>query len=231
MRSRAFVLAGIALLALASPAAATTVMDLPGDAVAGAYQTYDLTSIDAVFSSTDLTFTLQLTGGVTAPSVNANSGLSGFIDIDVDSNLNTGAASTITVAGTTFAGFGSSGLGIEYYLDLFTESSNPGFVTLKDPINVMNTSQVPISYGATSVTIVVPLSALGNDDGQVNYAVLVGDFGGPTDQAVDALVIQTGGLPAMSSPVAVPEPHTIWLLAGGVATAMAARKRRSRRIA
>jgi hypothetical protein len=190
---------------------ATPIADPIGDAISGAYMTYDISPIDATFDSTTLTFTIGLTSTPIAPSANQLTGLSGFIDIDVDSNPGTGATANIDTIGGSF---GSTGLSIEYYLDLFTEQASPGFVTLKDPINVMNTSQVPITYGASSATIAVPLSSLGNDDGLVNYAVGVGDFGNATDQALDPSVVQQGGLPASST--LVPQPSTGLLLGTGL---------------
>ncbi len=197
----------------AGEAQALPYSDLQGDALTGAFQNYDITSIDAVHSSTHLAFTVQLVGTPTAPSVNQNQGLSGFIDIDIDLNPNTGVVATIDTIGGTF---GNTGLGIEYYLDLFSEATNPGFVALRDPVNVLNVSQVPITYGNNSFTIVVPLSALGNDDGLVNYAVAVGDFAFAQDQALDASVVGMGGQPAVSSPVLVPEPGSGMLLGLGL---------------
>lgn len=196
----------------ATDAAATPLADPTGDAITGTYKTYDIASIDAQFSASDLVFTILLTSAPVAPSSNQLQGLSGFIDIDVDSNPATGATANIDTIGGSF---GSTGLQIEYYLDLFTEFSNPGFVSLKDPINLTNT-QVPITYGASSFTITVPLTALGNDDGLVNYAVVVGDFGFAQDQALDPMVVQMGGLPASSVPAPVPEPRTSLLVAAGL---------------
>lgn len=206
---------------VAAPMAGTPLSDPLGDAIGGTFQTYDIVSIDATFTSTALTFTIGLAGTPIAPSTNQQQGLSGFIDIDVDSNPGTGAQANIDTIGGTF---GSTGLSIEYYLDLFTEASNTGFVTLKDPINVMNTTQVPITYGAASARIVVPLSALGGDDGLVNYAVVVGDFANATDQALDPSVVQTGGLPASSAPI--PEPSTALLVGAGLLV-LGARGRRA----
>lgn len=194
----------------ATGAAGTPLADPTGDALVGTYRTYDIASIDAQFSASNLVFTIVLTSAPVAPSSSQQQGLSGFIDIDVDSNPATGAGANIDTLGGSF---GSTGLQIEYYLDLFTEFSNPGFVSLKDPINLTNT-QVPITYGASSFTITVPLTALGNDDGLVNYAVAVGDFGFAQDQALDPMVVQMGGLPASSVPV--PEPRASLLVALGL---------------
>lgn len=210
--TRLLALVAACVCVASSAARALPLSDAIGDTVAGAYQTYDISAIDAQFSATTLIFTITLTSAPVAPSTNQLQGLSGFIDIDVDLNPFSGATAAIDTLGS---GFGSTGLGVEYYLDLFTEVSNPGFVSLKDPINLTNT-QVPISYGASGFTIGVPLSALGNDDGLVHYAVVVGDFGFATDQALDPLVVIQGGLPATSVAAVVPEPATALLIAIGL---------------
>ena len=202
----------VACFGLAPDASAAPFMDLHGDTVMGAHNTYDIASIDAQYTAVDIVFTITLVGTPLAPSANALQGLSGFIDIDTDSNPSLGALATIDTIGGSF---GSTGLGIEYYLDLFTEATNPGFVSLKDPINI-TTVQVPISYGANSVSITVALSLLNNDDGLVNYAVAVGDAAGATDQALDPSVVQLGGQPASSSLAPIPEPTTALLFAAGI---------------
>lgn len=198
------------LLVVSSRASATPVSDVLGDAVTGSFKTYDITQIDATFTTTHITFTISLTNAPVAPSVNQQMGLSGFVDIDVDQISVTGASSNIS---TLSFPFGSSGLGIEYYLDLFSENANAGFVNVRDPLMAIVVGTAPITYGASSAAIVVPLSLLGNDDGLVNYAVVVGDFGAQTDQAVDAGIIQAGGAPASSSFAATPEPPGLALLA------------------
>jgi hypothetical protein len=50
----------------------------------------------------------------------------------------------------------------------------------------------------------------------VNYAVVVGDFGNVTDQAVDAGIISAGGMPASSSLAPVPVPAAVWLFFSGL---------------
>jgi len=221
------------LVLMAGPALATPIGDLLGDAAAGAFHTYDITAIDATFTSTDLIFTVVLSSAPLAPSAAGNSGIYGFIDIDVDNFASTGTTSNITAAGLVFPGFGSSGLGMEFYLDLFSEAGNPGFVDVRNPFTASTVGFAPISYGASSFSVLVPLGLLGPDDGFVNYAVLVGDVAGPTDQARDAGFILAGGQPAMSSPAtatAVPEPPALLLVAlGGCLTAMIVAQQRRRR--
>lgn len=204
----------LVLLSSMQMAHAMPIVDVVGDNQPGAFTSYDITSINATFTATTLTFLVQLTTNPIAPSVNMNTGLSGFIDIDIDLNPGSGASSNISTLGFPF---GSSGLGIEFYLDLFSEVNHAGFVDVRNPINVMNVTTAPITYGVNQFSVAVPLSQLANDDGLVNYVVAVGDFSNATDQAVDAASILQGGLPAISSPAAaVPAPSSIALLFGGV---------------
>jgi hypothetical protein len=214
-------------VALCTPALASALQmsDPIGDTSAGAYLTYDIVSIDAVYDATNLKITIQLTGAPVAPSANQLQGLSGFIDIDADVNPGTGATATIDSLG---GGYGNTGLGIEYYVDLFAEAATPGFVDLKDPFMPMNVSSVPIVYGSSYATVTVPLGLLGGSPGLVNYAVAVGDFGNVTDQALDPLVVMMGGLPAQSSPAPVPDPGTALLVGLGL-TALGARRAGQRR--
>jgi hypothetical protein len=191
---------------------AALVTDVMGDAVIGSYATYDITSIDALFTATDITFNVNLTSNPLAPSVVGNSGINGFIDIDIDMNPFSGASSNISSLSFPF---GNSGLGVEYYIDLFSESSHAGFVAIKHPI-LLTTTMAPIIYGTNMFSVTVPLSQLNNDDGMVNYAVVVGDFGNVTDQAVDAGIISAGGMPASSSLAPVPVPAAVWLFFSGL---------------
>lgn len=207
-----------ALMLCSTQTNATLVTDVIGDTVAGTFTTYDITSIDALFTSTDITFIVNLTSTPLAPSsAMTPSGpgpeLYGFIDIDIDQNPTSGAGSNISSLAPPF---GSSGLGVEYYIDLFSESSHAGFVDINDPIS-LTTTTAPITYGTNMFSVTVPLSQLGNDDGHVNYAVVVGDYGNHTDQATDAGLIQAGGLPASSSPASVvPIPPALWLFGSGM---------------
>jgi hypothetical protein len=188
----------------ATSASAAPVNDLGGDTVAGAFATYDILSIDALFTVTDVTFTVNLSSNPLAPSAAGTSGLNGFIDIDIDTNAATGITSNID---TLPVPFGNTGLGMEYSLKLSSESSHAGFVDLFDPI-FSTTTTAPITYGLNMFSIKVLLSQLGNDDGLLSYSVAVGDSANVTDQAVDA-----GGLAATSSlaPAVIPLPAALWL--------------------
>ena len=197
------------LMFSATSACASLVNDIGGDAVTGVSATYDILSIDALFTVTDVTFIVNLTSNPLAPSSAGASGLHGFIDIDIDSNAGTGITSNIDALAPPF---GNTGLGMEYSLKLSSESGHAGFVDLFDPILTVTTT-APITYGINMLSITVLLSQLGNDDGLLNYSVAVGDSSNVTDQAVDA-----GGLPATSSlaPPVVPLPAGLWLFSSAL---------------
>ena len=188
----------------ATSVSAALINDLGGDTVPGAFATYDILSIGALFTATDITFTVNLSSNPLAPSAVGNSGIYGFIDIDIDSNGGTGITSNID---TLTPPFGNTGLGMEYSLKLSSEAIHAGTVDLFDPILSVTTT-APITYGTNMFSIKVLLSQLGNDDGLLSYSVAVGDSANVTDQAVDA-----GGLAATSSltPNVVPVPAAAWL--------------------
>jgi hypothetical protein len=75
----------ICALAFSGRSDSTPVSDVLGDAVAGSFATYDITSIDATFTTTTLTFVVALSSAPLAPSAASNSGIYGFIDIDTGS--------------------------------------------------------------------------------------------------------------------------------------------------
>ena len=60
------------LVVVSSSALATPVSDVLGDAVTGSFRTYDITQIDATFTTTHITFTISLTNAAIAPSVNSS---------------------------------------------------------------------------------------------------------------------------------------------------------------
>ena len=191
------------------------VIDPVGDTFGVGPIQHDITSVNATATSTSLTFVVTFAGQVFAPSAANLRSVGGFIDIDADQNAATGVGSATGVFGPPPAPL----LGVEFGIDLFSEAFHPGLV---DVINV-NTGAfgtAPIIFSATSFTLTVPLSLLGGDDGLVNYALVIGTFGEPTDE------VPNGAAPATSAPI--PEPTTMLLLGTGLAGVGAAVRRRRR---
>jgi hypothetical protein len=173
----------------------------------GALVIHDITRIGAELLANEILFTTSFNGPIAAPSdIFSLNNVTGFIDIDIDQNQATGTISRQT----TFSPNGVSGLGSEFYLDLFSEEFQPGLVDLVDTSTGFSVGQGSVSFGNDFFTIQVDLSLLGSDDGFVNYGVIVGDFIGATDEATNP-----GGPPATTGPVnPIPEPWSacVWMI-------------------
>lgn len=104
----------------------------------------------------------------------------GIIDLDTDQNAATG----IPANANGFLG-ATQDLGVDYMLSLF---ALPG----GGPVDVMNATTgetmgtVPAVFNGQSLSITVPLAMLGNDDGNMNVGMILGNFPQPTDAAPNA---------------------------------------------
>lgn len=222
------VITGASAAPLIDPTGDTFAVDSSGcdsqpsgvDVCVSHHQIYDLTSINAVVEGSSLVFgaTFASSNTIIAPSTNDPNMLGGYIDIDADQNPLTGYQSwSDYLAGTGMIAPGvylpgtptsPSGLGIEYYVDLYSEINHAGMVEIWDGSGMNMLGLAPILYGSDSFKITVPLILLGGDDGLVNYDVLVGNEYGPTDIAQNPDLIAAGALPAAS---VIPEPSSVAL--------------------
>ncbi len=96
----------------------------------------------------------------------------GYLGFDTDQNRLTGIPLPVGLSGQD--------VGCEYFISFF------GLPT----VNIYNSSSVLIggvsaSVDSFSFTCVIPLSLLGNDDGRINLASVVGNSSGPTDWIPD----------------------------------------------
>lgn len=190
--------------------------DPPGDTFGTG--THDITTYSAITdpaTSTTL-LTVNFAGPISPPSAFAPDSVLGFIDLDTDRNPTTGGTTPwlgALTGGNSWINFfippnpGTPALppphdtlialGDEFYVDLFSEASNPGFVDLTDA-NTGAVAAIPIAFGPTSFSILIPLTGSGN--GSLNFGLLFGTIVGPTDRAPN------GAEPAQSY---VPEPGSI----------------------
>ena len=140
----------------------------------------DIESVSAALRGETLSLTMNFFTPIAAPSENLPESVVGFWDLDLDQDAATGVPANQTF----FAPPDQQGgpLGVEVFVDLFSESFQPGFVDLVDAVNFSYIATVPIAYESDSFEIQVPLSLLG-DDGAVNYGTIAGTLFEPTDAA------------------------------------------------
>jgi len=125
-----------------------------------------------------LSFTVNFADPVLPPS-SFGSGLFGFIDMDTDQNPATGINSNANVVFTPHIP-----MGVDYSIDVFSESVHPGFVDVisRRESRMTIVGRVPITFTDTSLSVTVPLALVGSDNGSVNYIAYFGVVSTTTDR-------------------------------------------------
>ncbi len=160
--------------------------DPEGDTVGVGTVQHDINSISATLSAPNLIFSVSFAGPILAPSATDAQSVVGFLDLDTDQDSMTGRTSGDADLVMARGVPAKSGLGVEFFLDLFSELLHPGSVDVVDATTLLPTGAAPIAFGASSFAVSVPLALVGGDNGLVHYGVIVGTFLEPTDEARDA---------------------------------------------
>lgn len=206
MRCRLFCCC-ICVLAISSPTFASalpvslTYADPAGDTSSPGG--HDIASIGSQVTPESVRFQIEFFGAISPASALQTNSLAGYLDIDLDQDVGTGAASHQSVFGT---GSGTN-LGVDYFVDLFSEEFTPGFAELINTLTMQPVSMVTLLFGPTQVSIDVPRADLGGD-AALNYGVAVGGFVAFSDEARNA------GEPPAST---VPEPAIVIFIAEALA--------------
>jgi len=132
----------------------------------------DLVAVSGSVTPDQVTIVLEFVDPVSPWSAHAPNSLDGFVDLDTDESSLTGLASA-----------GNTGIGADYYVDL--RDAESGHVALVDFAG-RSFVFVPATFQDKKVTIVIPRTALGDDDGQFLMSLVVGTRGQAiTDVAPD----------------------------------------------
>jgi hypothetical protein len=156
-----------------------TVADPQGDTFGFLSPQLDISQLSACHTRTQLRIRVDFFTPISpGDSSNANA-VGGYIDLDTDQDSATGAFSHVDM----FSPY-TSGLGVDYYVDVFGFDSASGTMPLflDDEFGGFIVGFVPASFGPTSFTVSIPLDLI-NDDGVVNLATVLGTFFEPTDAA------------------------------------------------
>lgn len=172
-----------ATVAIGSPINAA-IVDASGDAF-GPGPPYDVTRISTSRTSDTLTITVDFT---TAPSIPAAGNLvgvgdlAGFICLDTDESFATGIPSasfffcpTLPVA---------PAIGVDYFVSLFFVNASGNYDVL-ETAGFTDVGDATPAIAGTTLTLTVPLTELGDDDGQTDMNAVFGDDVAPTDCAPD----------------------------------------------
>lgn len=136
---------------------------------------WDVTALTVTRDAGGVTVELDFSQDVVSPTSGDANAMIGFVSFDVDQDATTGFTPTID----EFRGDeGSSALGAEYELDL-ADYDQDGTVAVRGATGT--TGRVKPAFSAKRVTVRIPKSLLGGDDGFLNAAAIVGATGGPSD--------------------------------------------------
>lgn len=157
--------AGVVAFDLAEP-----VGDTLAEAKAGDPKGIDVVRIRGDFKRDTLLFTLTFAAPVVAGAANAPNSVTGLIDLDLDDNAATGPEPFSNE-------FGAKGtIGVERVL--FLGGPDPSSALITDGTSQM---RIATTYVGNSVTMRIPMSLLGNDDGNFTFVGVMGTIDRPTD--------------------------------------------------
>jgi hypothetical protein len=162
-----------------------TYTDPAGDTFGFMAFQYDIISVDVFRDRQDAYLIMHITfnNPVLPPTTpGAVDELVGYLEIDADQNPTTGNLSVID-SYASGQGLPPAHLGVEYSIYLF--DYDPLFQTFSVYEENMYTlsGYARALFNDNSVTLQIPLAALGNDDGNVNFGFILGTFPEPTDMA------------------------------------------------
>lgn len=155
-----------------------TAADPQGDTLGGGGVQIDIESFSVDAVGSDLVIGLTFFNAISPPDSGEANALDGFIDIDTDQVASPDDLAPWVDVLTT----ATTGMGDEYYVELFTYSAVDGLVDLVD-VETLSAIRVPMAVTGNSITVTIPLADLGNDDGAVNAAAVVSpEFETPSDK-------------------------------------------------
>ncbi len=149
------VIAVVGLALANSTARANPVGDPQGDTLGTGPVQLDISSIDAVFSSTNLTLTVKFWNSIAPPWNHVSNSAGAVILLDTDQNPSTGDQ-----------------FGFEFCVFL-DDCAAPGTVDIANCATFAVVGSAPVSFTATSFTTTFPLTLI-VDNGLLNYGVGAG---------------------------------------------------------
>jgi hypothetical protein len=145
--------------------------DAVGDTFGAGAILHDITAVEVTISAELISFDIRFSAPVASPSAFLANSVVGYIDLDVDRNVATGAPSQASV----FSPTSPDGIGSEYYVDFFSEQFSPGKAELIDTATMLPVGNANLRVTGELLSIEVPLTHLGGD-GAMNFSIIAGTF-------------------------------------------------------
>ena len=155
----------------------------------------DLTALNITRDTGGATITMDFTADIQSPVTGGANVVEGVVDIDVDQDPATGVETDVDffrVDGN------STGMGMEYYIDLGAFSPYIGdsvsVFAIDTLFNIVETGRVLPTFSGKRLTFRLPRSLVGGDDMLMNVAVVMGNTTEATDLAPNDGHLKVGGV-------------------------------------
>src|SRR4051812_27920099 len=146
-----------------------TVTDPSGDTFGSPGTFWDFTSLTVSRDTTSIIVRLDFTNTAVSSQTNSIGGMIAYIDLDTDQNVETGS---FPATDEFRPGSGTSVLGADYVVEMFRYGAD-STVAILDATGV-TTGRIKPIFNGKSVTLHIPRTMIGNDDGFLNAAAIVG---------------------------------------------------------
>jgi hypothetical protein len=153
------------------------VNDPVGDTFGSGPVQIDMTYFSAFYTATELIISVSFKDPVSLPDSGQPNAVIGYVDFDTDRNPATGAISHVDI----FSPY-ASGLGVEYYASFDDYSSVTHDTGIYDSGDNL-VGRARVSFEAKSFTMKIPLALIGNSNGYLNTATVIGTLDEATDAA------------------------------------------------
>lgn len=159
----------------------------------------DLVKITVTRDTGGITVALDFVANAISLLTDTIHGVGGYVDIDTDQDSTTGIQTWVDFYR---ASVDSTGMGEEFFVNFLDFAADSTVFVYDTAFN--QTGSVRPTFSGKRVSFRVPRSMLGNDDGFVNVAAVVGNNFEPTDIGPN-----TGHLTVSGTPVAPYHPSTV----------------------
>lgn len=191
---------GFATVTIKPPITAGLI-DASGDAsdiwTAGTTVNYDITRIETSRTSDTLTVTVTFAPAtppaIPSPGSSVGPGdLAGFVTFDSDESSASGWPSANYYLCPSLPL--SPAIGVDYFISLFTVNASGNYEIYRTtPVLTLVGEATPAITPANVLTLTIPLTELGGDDGKTDMNSVLGDDAGPTDCMPDEVAAVVTG--------------------------------------
>lgn len=171
----------------ATVVAAASVDDPAADTFGAGPTQIDIAGYSAEVDGGDLVLGASFHHPISPSDSGMPDAVTGFLDLDTDQSGATGTPSAIDLQTPLV-----TGMGVEFYVDLFSYSSSAGTAAVIDDASETLAGTAAVTFSAMGFEVRVPLSVIA-DDGAVNTVALLGTTDEPTDAVPNGGLISSAG--------------------------------------